>query len=145
MVKPKSKRRTEPFQVTGVGSVPMLYVEAWGVYEAYRRLGFQDDDIKMEVMDNLDTGTVRKNVLHVTLSAQGKEFVYSLWEIDRSFEDAQKLILDLKTAIYEEKVSLKEGDAMYRATRVGALDGLVFKELTFRMIDKGFEIPALMN
>jgi len=124
----------------------MLYIETWAVYEAYRRLGFKDEHTQMIVAPSVDpAGKMRDNVLHVVLEAQGHRFNYSLAPIDRPFEDARKLIFDLKTAIAEQKIPDSQLTEMYRSTEIGAIDGYQFQILSALLVTKGFLLPAIAN
>lgn len=139
------KKRTTPFHVEGLGLVPMLYVEVWGLYEAYRRLGFKDEETEMVVGDTEITGTLRRDVIHVCVKAQGLTFNVATKELDRSFAEAQKLIFDLKTAIAEHRIPHEQLTQMYRSTDVGHPDGQLFLHLGVLLTAKGFNLRALAN
>lgn len=144
MKKKQKPRRTAPFHVEGIGEVPMLYVETWAVYEAYRRLGFKDEDTVFLVAPNGDTGFIRKDVIHVLLRAQEREFVYSIQPIDRSFEEAKQLLTALKAAIADKVIPEPQLQEMYRSTEVGG-DVERFQALATGLLMKGFHLPALEN
>ena len=137
---------SETYDVPGIGPVPMLYVEAWGAEQGFRRLGFSRDDVYYIVADNGDLGYVRKDVLHVTLRGQGKEFTYTIDKLDRDADEALAFIRRFKETIgNEEFVSEDFATAMYRATQMGQLDGDRFRTLSLLLIAKGFVLPTLTN
>jgi hypothetical protein len=124
----------------------MLYVEAWGAEQAFRRLGFSRDDVYYIVADNADRGFVEKNVLHVVLRAQEKEFVYTVGAIDRPMDEARAFIIRFKEALgNSELISEAFGTALYRATQMGAVEGKRFMHLAELLLRKGFVLPALVN
>lgn len=146
MKKPsRSPPRAEPFDIPGVGLVPMLYIEAWGAYEAFRRLGFKDEEVTLLVAGNVDTGTLRENVLHVVVKSQGLEFVYTVDVIDRSHPEAQEIYRKLIEAIAERRIPMPQLDEMYRSTWIGAVDGEHFMALAGLLVSKGFRLVALEN
>jgi hypothetical protein len=133
--------------VTGIGAVPMLYIEAWATHEPFRRLGFREDELSYLVGASAQMGA--KEVLHLVLRTQGKEFIYTLLPLDRSVEQATLLLNELCNKIRTGELSDEELERMYRATRIGtpgpeaiaALRGQLIAALTL----KGIGIPAIAN
>lgn len=140
------KPRTEPFDVPGIGLVPMLYVNTWAAYEAFRRLGFTADEVQFICCGNGDLGFVRPNVIHVRVQAQGLEFMYTVAPADRRYEEAQEY---LKTYLQTMAALMKSESPlvmeMYRSTEMGELSGEHFMSLTMAMINKGFRLRVIEN
>lgn len=131
--------------VTGLGRVPRVYHEAWAVYEALRRLGFADEEIIAEVHPGLDaSGAVHQEMFHVVLRAQGREFTYSVAPIDRDFDAAQKYWFRLREAISSGAVPERELLSLWKTSEMGpSLEH--FTTLAWRLLTKGFRLPAAAN
>lgn len=136
--------RTEPYDVPGFGLVPMVYVNAWSAYEAFRRLGFTKDEVEFMCCQNGDLGFVRDNVLHVEVRAQGLDFVYTVDQIDRPREEANeclgKFLNHIASLIGQDSPLVME---IYRSTEMGAIDGKHFLTLAAAMVVKGFQLPVV--
>jgi hypothetical protein len=124
---------------------PALYREAWAVYEAMRKLGFQDDDVvnlaAPTVLPNGQPSTV--DYLFVCLKAQGQQFNVTIGPLDRPFPEAQEEVRRLRAAIADHAISEPELQKMWEQSKMG--DVVWFGAFATKLIERGFVLPALTN
>lgn len=125
--------------------IPPLYRATWSVYEAFRRLGFTDDDVTfISAQTVLRDGTpTAESWLHVVLTAQGKTFTVTVAPLDRPFDEAQAMLERLRVSIHDGTTS----DAtMHRMWRESEMDDVArFMRFCAALSARGFKFPAMAN
>jgi hypothetical protein len=132
-------------QATSVTDIPQIYVEAWGAYESFRKLGFSDDEVETAYgpCGNPVTGESAEQ-LQVRVVAQGKRFVYVVGPVDEGFERCRAIIYELKRRIADGEIKDEALVAMWRSTELGS-NADWFAMLSVKLKEKGFFLPALTN
>jgi len=122
-------------------SYPRVYLEGWAVFEAFRRLGFKNEEIGAIVGRSPEHGP---DTFHLVLASQGKKFTYTVLPIDRPFDEAvafwNSMFEDISSGSVKDDALLE----MWRASRMGS-DEVHFATLVMLLQEKGFRIPALEN
>ena len=122
-----------------------IYLEAWGAYESYRRLGFADDDVQFVYGPAINPVTGEEGeMLQVNLVCQDKSFVYVVGTLVDGFEKAQGIIQELKRQISSREISDDRLERMWRSTQLGSSPAR-FALLATLVKDKGFILPAVTN
>jgi hypothetical protein len=132
-------------RVTRLGKVPRVYHEAWAVYEALRRLGFEDDDITAEVHPGFDAAdALHQEMFFIILRAQELEFFYAVAPIDRGFAAARDYWFRLREAISCGAIPERELLSLWKSSEMGrSLEH--FRTLATLLVAKGFRLPAAAN
>lgn len=135
---------TDVWFVKGVGKVPHAYVEAWAVYEAFRRLGYEDEDVLTEFAPGIYMGTMVDRMIHVSLIHGDLSFTVDVEPVAESFERAREIHYLLRKAIRKRKnLSDRVLLEMWRGSSMGKEEN--FTTLVAAMMAKGFDPPAIMN
>lgn len=135
---------TDVWLVKEVGKVPNAYVEAWAVYEAFRRLGYADDDVLTEFAPGVHMGSVVDRMIHVSLLHGGLKFTVDVAQVEESFERAREIHYLLRKAIRKRKhLSDRVLLEMWDRSSMGKEEN--FTMLVAAMMAKGFDPPALMK
>ncbi len=145
MSRQRALKRKVARQATSVTDIPHIYVEAWGAYESFRKLGFSDDQVQFVhgPCGNPVTGESGEQ-LQVRVVAQGKQFVYTVGPIDEGFERGRAIIYELKRRIADGEIKDDALERMWRSTELGS-NADVFATLSVKLQEKGFVLPALTN
>lgn len=122
---------------------PRPYIEAWGCYEAFRKLGFSDEQVSLVYGPVLNPETGRGGEqLYVRLDAQKREFVYVIGPLEEDRAGAMAIIDELWRRIRERDIEDDELECMWRSTEIGG-NTAVFSVLALKLREKGFVLPAL--
>jgi hypothetical protein len=122
-----------------------IYRRVWAVYEAFRKLGFTDDDVKYVAGSvRLQDGSVSPtNHMVVQLVAQDKVFSVFVGELDHPIEEAREALEALRLALRDHSISDDDLKTMWNESRMG--DVSYFGEFAMALINNGFVLPALAN
>lgn len=141
----RALKRRVARDATTVTEIPQIYVEAWGAYESFRKLGFRDNEVEIAYgpCGNPVTGESGEQ-LQVRVVAQGKRFVYTVGPISEGFERGRAIIYELKRRIADREIKDEALEAMWRSTELGSNHSW-FAMLGVKLQEKGFVLPALTN
>ena len=132
-------------QAKAVADIPHIYVEAWGAYESFRKLGFSDDQVQFVHGPTVNPVTGETGVqLQVRLVAQDKQFVYVVGALTEGFERGRAIIYELRRRIADREIKDEALEAMWRSTELGG-DVDWFAAFTVKLREMGFVLPALTN
>ena len=132
-------------EAKAVADIPQIYVEAWGAYESFRKLGFSDDQVQFVYGAAMNPVTREiGEQLQVRVVAQDKQFVYVVGALDEGFERGRAIIYELKRRIADREISDDELERMWRSTELGG-NADWFAALSIKLQEKGFVLPALTN
>jgi hypothetical protein len=125
--------------------IPMVYRHTWSVYEAFRKLGFTDDNVKyMAGRIRLQDGSISKtDHLIVRLEAQDRLFTVIIAEMDEPFEYVRDKLEEMRLAIRDRLVSEDDLLTMWQESKMGDLG--YFGEFAMALVQRGFVLPALAN
>jgi hypothetical protein len=120
---------------------PKPYKELYAVHQSFRRLGFSADEIFVSVSNIVGLGT---NILCAHLRTQDKEFIYTVAAMGNDI--VHREVLDKWTSFATQLGTASEGEleTIWKESELGSLSGR-FDELGFRLLEKGFRIPALQG
>jgi hypothetical protein len=119
--------------------VDEMFVEAFGCHEAFRRLGFNADDIYVSV--NL-SATLKVRCLYVILKTQGKEFVVTVARVPDDQSDRDVLDGWSRAVELLQKAGPEQGLHMWQQSTLGK-DVAAFQSLAIQVISKGITIGGL--
>ena len=145
MIRQRHLKRRVARQAKAVADIPQIYVEAWGAYESFRKLGFSDDQVQFVHGPSMNpvTGEAGEQ-LQVRVVAQDKQFVYVVGALDEGFERGRAIIYELKRRIADREISDDALERMWRSTELGG-NADWFAALSVKLQEKGFVLPALTN
>lgn len=123
-----------------IDSIPRMYREAWAAYEAFRKLGFKNDDIYPMISNSITHG---KDVFHIVLEAQGKQFIFTIGKIDRPAEEVNEYWNKLIEAVCDMTLSDDTLHRMWKESFFGDKNNC--KKLLIKISQKGFIIPLSFN
>lgn len=125
--------------------IPPLYRHVWSVYEAFRRLGFKDDEVTyLSAQTVLSDGSVSpEEYVHVVLRAQDHDFTVVTGPLDRPVEDARAFLETLRLAVRDRLVSDETLRRIWTESKMG--DVSYFTAFTLALMESGFVLPALTN
>jgi hypothetical protein len=125
--------------------IPMVYRHTWSVYEAFRKLGFTDDNVKyMAGRIRLQDGSVSTtDYLIVRLEAQDRFFTVIIGELGEPFEAARDRLEALRLAVRDGLISNDDMLTIWQQSKMGDLG--YFGEFTMALVQRGFSLPALAN
>lgn len=125
--------------------IPLLYRHVWSVYEAFRRLGFTDDEVTyLAAPTGLPDGTASKDdYIHLVLNAQDRTFIVVTAPLDRPVEEARALLETLRLGVRDRLVSDETLQRIWSESKMG--DVSHFTAFARALIERGFALPALSN
>ncbi len=145
MSRQRALKRKVARQATSVIDIPHIYVEAWGAYESFRKLGFSDDQVQFVHGPTVNPVTGETgDQLQVRVVAQSKRFIYTVGPIDEGFERGRAIIYEFKRRIADGEIKDEVLERMWRSTELGGNADL-FAILSVKLKEKGFVLPALTN
>lgn len=125
--------------------IPPLYRHIWSVYEAFRRLGFHDDDVTYVAAPTVlpDGTTSADDYIHVVLRAKERTFIVVTAPLDRPADEARVVLETLRLAIRDRVVSNETLHRMWSESKMGDLSH--FTAFAVALRERGFVLPALTN
>lgn len=125
---------------------PQIVVEAWSIYEALRRLGFADEQIRTAVGPAINpvTNEFSNKMVYVQLRTMGQTFVYAVAPADLPFETVRDELERLRTDISKRVVSDKELRKLWKSTEMGS-DEAKFLTMGALLLSKGIRVPVMEN
>lgn len=126
--------------------IPPLYRHVWSVYEAFRRLGFKDDEVTYLAAPTVlpDGSASTADYIHVVLRAQDRTFTVVTEPLDRSIEDARSFLETLRLAIRDQLVDDETLQRIWLESKMGG-DVSYFTAFGQALMVHGFVLPALSN
>ena len=127
-----------------LNKVPQIFIEAWGVYEALRKMGFADDDVSYIYGPVETPGGERLVALQVRLETQGLRFVCIVGPLEESLEKSSEIMMAFAAAIADGTIDDASLRRLWQSTRIGSSTG-AFSSLGSSIVAKGFFLPALVG
>jgi hypothetical protein len=125
--------------------IPPLYRATWSAYEAFRRLGFADDDITFVAVPTVlrDGSSSKERWMHVVLTAQDKTFTVTVAPLDRPFDEAQAMLERLRVSIHDGSTSDATMERVWREAGLGDMG--CFADFCATLLARSFTFPAMAN
>ena len=118
---------------------PPVYVEAWGVTEAFRRLGYATSEMRFYVGPCIG---LSGDQVCVELLTQGREFRVWIGAAADALEQVFERLDALQNAVRAAEESVSHD--LWLATSLGSDEGR-FMMLAEALMQSGFFIPKLVN
>lgn len=125
--------------------IPQLFRDTWAVYEAFRRLGFTDDEIvHVSAPAMLASGKISPEpYMSVVLRAQRLDFTVVIGPLDRPYDEAKELLERLRLAIRDGLVTDATLSALWQQSKMA--DVSYFAMFCVALINRGFTLPKVTN